>query len=229
MKKRCLSLSIIVTIAFAFTLTSVGWIAAGPEEGLDEVLSTDFSDGAKDWTPTDPNAWKVIKDGDKDVYAIMKKKSDYKPPVRSPYNRTIYQGAEVSDFVYDVELRSTTPYYNHRDLCLFFGYQDESHFYYVHFGQEADPHSNSIFLVNDAPRVSIANKTTKGTKWDDEFHHVRIVRNVEHGLIEVYFDDMENPIMVANDKTFTHGKVGIGSFDDQGNFNTVKLWGNKVK
>ena len=65
-------------------------------------------------------------------------------------------------------MRSTQEVYGHQDLCLFFGYQDASHFYYVHLGREADAHANSIFLVNGEPRVSIAQKRTDGTNWSKE-------------------------------------------------------------
>lgn len=36
-------------------------------------------------------------------------------------------------------------------------------------------------------------------------------------------------IMTANDKTFTWGRVGVGSFDDSGNWTDIKLRGVKVE
>ena len=56
---------------------------------------------------------------------------------------------------------------------------------------------------------------------------MKIERNPGTGDIKIYFDDMEKPTMTAVDKTFTWGKVGIGSFDDVGNWDNVKLWGAK--
>jgi len=41
----------------------------------------------------------------------------------------------------------------------------------------------------------------------------------------VYFDDMNQPAMRALDKTFEWGKIGIGSFDDVGVFDNIKIWG----
>jgi hypothetical protein len=35
--------------------------------------------------------------------------------------------------------------------------------------------------------------------------------------------------MTATDKTFTWGQVGVGSFDDTGNWADVKVWGVKVE
>ncbi|MBD3674324.1 MAG: hypothetical protein HUJ26_12435 [Planctomycetaceae bacterium] len=196
---------------------------------LPQIVEENFSDGAARWTPTDPEAWVMKSEGGKHFYSLIKKRSDYEPPVRSPYNRAILKEVVVSDFVMDVTFRSTIPDYNHRDLCLFFGYQDESHFYYVHFGKKTDDHANQIFIVNEKPRTKISTKTTPGTDWDDEWHHARIERSVESGEIKVYFDDMQTPVMTATDKTFTWGQVGIGSFDDTGDFEVVQLRGTKVR
>ena len=97
--------------------------------------------------------------------------------------------------------------------------------YYVHFGQKTDDHANQIFIVNNEPRTKISTKTTEGTPWDNEWHHARIVKKVDTGEISVFFDDMEHPAMTAVDKTFTSGKIGIGSFDDTGRFDDVLVYG----
>lgn len=51
--------------------------------------------------------------------------------------------------------------------------------------------------------------------------------NAESGLIEVYVDDFEFPIMSVVDKTFLSGRVGVGSFDDIGMFDDVRVTGIK--
>ena len=118
--------------------------------------------------------------------------------------------------------------YDHLDLCLFFGYEAPDRFYYVHLGKRADPHAHSIFLVNRKPRVSIAKERTDGTPWDQGWHHVRVRRETQSGLIEVFWDDMEKPVMRAQDRTFLSGRVGLGSFDDTGRFDDIRLWGQKT-
>jgi hypothetical protein len=101
--------------------------------------------------------------------------------------------------------------------------------YYVHFGKKTDDHANQIFIVNESDRKKISTKTTPGTDWNDEWHHARIVRDAETGKIEVFFDDMKTPVMTAVDRTFTTGRVGVGSFDDTGQFDHVALYGTKVE
>jgi hypothetical protein len=58
---------------------------------------------------------------------------------------------------------------------------------------------------------------------------VEAARDVESGLIEVYFDNMDKPVMSTEDKTFLHGTVGLGSFDDVGNFDDLYVWGEAVE
>ncbi|MEC9096268.1 MAG: hypothetical protein VX776_06515 [Planctomycetota bacterium] len=204
-----------------FTLSN---LALAAEPTLPIVATEDFSQSADNWEPKDPSAWKVVKQGSESFYSMFKD-SSYKPEVRSPVNFALLKDISVSDFVLDVDMRSTQEVYGHQDLCLFFGYQDASHFYYVHLGREADAHANSIFLVNGEPRVSIAQTRTDGTNWSKKWHHVRIKRDIEKGTIEVFFDDMKKPVMTTTDKHFVHGRVGIGSFDDTGDFDNFQLRG----
>ena len=196
------------------------------ETDLPLVFQDDFEKGADRWEPTDPKAWKINEvDGNK-VYSQFDK-SKYNPPYRSPLNISLLKDISVTDFVLEAKLRSTVKDYGHRDMCLVFGYQDPAHFYYVHLGKQTDDHANQIFIVNSAPRIKISTKTSTGTNWTDNWHHVKIVRRVSDGTIEVYFDDMKTPVMTATDKTFVHGRIGIGSFDDTGDWDDVKLYGVK--
>ncbi|MDZ4688007.1 MAG: hypothetical protein SH850_23280 [Planctomycetaceae bacterium] len=197
--------------------------------GLPLLYQDDFlnPDTAR-WEPSDPKAWKLAEQDGNPIFNQFAQ-SKVETPVRSPFNRCVLKGVIVGDFVLDVKLQSTARDYPHRSLCLFFGYQDPAHMYYVHFGQKTDDHANQIFIVNNEPRTKISTKTTEGTPWDNAWHHARIVRKVESGEIAVYFDDMEKPVMTAVDKTFAWGQVGIGSFDDTGNFDDVRVYGVKVK
>jgi hypothetical protein len=98
----------------------------------------------------------------------------------------------------------------------------------VHLGQRADDHANQIFIVNAAPRVKISTRSTEGTPWNAEWHHVRITRNAESGATAVYFDDMQTPVMEASDTTFAWGTVGVGTFDDTGDFDNLELRGVRI-
>lgn len=191
------------------------------------VFCDDFEGGSIDrWETSDPKAWRLAKVDGNSVFEQFQA-SKVQNPVRSPFNRALIKDVKVGSFVLDVKLQSTIKDYGHRDMCLFFGYQDPSHMYYVHLGKKTDDHANQIFIVNNEPRTKISLTTTPGTDWTDNWHHARIVRDVESGSIEVFFDDMSKPVMTAKDKTFLTGQVGAGTFDDTGRVDAVYLFGNK--
>ena len=58
---------------------------------------------------------------------------------------------------------------------------------------------------------------------------MKLVRDVEKGTIEVFFDDMETPCKVAEDKTFGWGMIGLGSFDDLGMWDDLRIEGALIE
>jgi hypothetical protein len=222
------------TLLFLLTGWVFAFLAVAPVGGEDKkadlplLFQDNFEKGAANWEPTDSKAWKVVETKKGKVYNQFRN-SKYKPPYRSPLNISLVKDVYVSDFILEAQVQSTGKDGPHRDMCLFFGHQDPSHFYYVHLAKRADDHANQVFIVNGAERKKISTKTTPGTRWDDKWHHVKIVRTVKDGAIAVYFDDMKKPVMTARDRTFPWGRVGLGSFDDSGNWQDVKLYGVKVE
>ncbi|HEY8505147.1 MAG TPA: hypothetical protein VIL46_11235 [Gemmataceae bacterium] len=216
--------------ACCVALAAVPLSAAEPAKemmGLPLAFHEDFAAGAqalRKFEFTDPKAWEIRQDAGRPVLALVAQ-SKYEPKVRSPLNIAWVKGLKVGPFVMEVELRSTTRDYNHRDLCLFFGGVDPEHFYYVHLGKKPDPNAHNVFIVNARPRRNIATKVDEGTPWTEKYHTARVVRK-EGGEIEVYFDG--KPAMTAKDDTFPAGRVGVGSFDDTGNFARITVWGRKA-
>jgi hypothetical protein len=195
------------------------------------VYAQDFGlpQAVNDFEMTDANAWRIIQENNGNVIELFGK-SDYESRVRSPFNIALIKDLSVGDFVLELDLNQTGKEYGHRDLCLFFGVNSATNFYYVHIASKVDNHANNIFIVNDEPRTKISTKTTEGTDWGktDSWHKVRIERKIETGSIKIYFDDMTNPIMEANDTHFVEGQIGIGSFDDTGKFDNIKIWAPEV-
>jgi hypothetical protein len=152
--------------------------------------------------------------------------SKYEPPFRSPPNVALLKDVTVGDFEITAKVQSTNVHAGpHRDMCIAWGYQDPSHFYYVHFGAASDPNACQIFIVDDAARTPITVKTATGTPWTEGWHSVKVIRRVEDGTIEVFFDDMDEPHMTAKDTRFQWGQVGLGTFDDNGNWDDFELRG----
>lgn len=175
---------------------------------------------------TDPKAWRISQDPSGKSLEIHGS-SEYSPPFRSPFNIAMISGKKFGSFILEADLQQTGKEYGHRDLCLFFGMKDAAHFYYVHLASQADPNAHNIFLVNGAPRTNIAQQVTEGIDWGttEDWHKVRLERNIETGSIKVFFDNMDEPIMMAEDKHFDLGYIGFGTFDDSGKFDNIKIWG----
>ncbi len=79
-------------------------------------------------------------------------------------------------------------------------------------------------IVHNAPRNAMT-ENTKEVAWDDEWHTIKLTRDSKSGRIAIYFDDMEEPHLTVVDKTFSKGRVGIGSFDDMNDFDDVRVYG----
>jgi hypothetical protein len=202
------------------TLTA---FAEEPPKNHKLILNEDFEQGLEGWEIIDPMTWALRKQADgTQSLEILARESEYKPAVRSPGHIALARDVNVGDFDLTFRVRSTNDTGGHRDCCVFFGYQDPTHFYYVHLGAVPDPHSGQIMIVNDAPRLALTTNEKKVT-WDDEWHTVKLKRRLADGTIRIYFDDMEKPIMEVVDKTFGKGRIGIGSFDDMNEFDDIKL------
>ncbi|MFO0912853.1 MAG: hypothetical protein U0795_07840 [Pirellulales bacterium] len=189
------------------------------------VFEDDFEHGADRWDPVDREGWRIerLEDGNH-IFHQHLKSSSYTPQHRSPLHQAYAKDLKVGSFVLEARVRSTHPDYGHRDACVFFGRENPSRLYYVHFGQKTDDHANQIFIVNDSPRAKISTQTNPGTPWDEAWHQVRIERDAKAGTIDVYFDDLDRPAMKAVDTTFAEGAIGIGSFDDTAAWDNVRIY-----
>jgi hypothetical protein len=56
-----------------------------------------------------------------------------------------------------------------------------------------------------------------------------VERDVPSGGIRVFFDDDPSPVLSAVDRTLLAGRVGVGSFDETGEFRVVEVTGAPAK
>jgi hypothetical protein len=183
-----------------------------------------FADPAQ-WSFGDSTAWRWSGKG-KDRVLQLVAKSTAKPTYRSPFNLAWFEGKEWKDFTLTAELRLTKFDAGNNDLCIAFGRAGENRFYYAHLGEKADEPHHQIHIVDEADRKPVTTFRTTGTPWKEgTWHTVKIVRNTATGDIGVWFDDMDKPVLTAKDKTLDWGKIGLGSFDDLGEFRNVRVKG----
>lgn len=149
----------------------------------------------------------------------LNRMSMYRPPFRSPRAIALLDEFEYRSFTLEVRLMQTGREYGHRDLCIVFGFESATRFYYVHLATTPDANAHNVFLVDGAPRRNLLPPQESGVDWgQSEWHKVRLVRDVDEGTVRVYFDDMETPVLEARDSTLEWGRIGFGSFDDTGRF-----------
>ena len=141
--------------------------------------------------------------------------------MRSPTSLAVLKEPVVGDFVLSVDLLQTGREYGHRDLCLFFGYTSPTSYYYVHLAPAPDERAHNVFIVNGADRARIGPIPRSGFGWRDVWHTVRLERIGDS--IRVFADDDPEPILAVRDSTFRSGRIGFGSFDDQGMFARVRI------
>lgn len=174
---------------------------------------------------SDPSVWDVIALDDRRALEL-KGPSTYKPPHRSPLAIALLKTPVFTDVTVTAELQQTGREYGHRDLCLFFGFASKDRFYYTHLATTPDANAHNVFLVDGAARRNLLPPQESGVVWGtDVRHQVRLERRAATGLIRVFFDDMDKPILEVVDRTIGAGRVGFGSFDDTGRFSNIVVEG----
>jgi len=203
-----------------------------PQTMLDFPLlfASDFENGRADgWEPGVSARWLVAREDGSFVYQLTA--PGEAGPVRAPTSWSVVGDLDVGSFVFTGRMRcKTDPANSKRDMCVIFHFQDPTHFYYVHFSASSDDVHNIIGLVDGADRVKINREPAGASVFrltDRRFHKFKVTSDAATGEIKAYLDDMAAPILTAADKTFTHGRVGVGSFDDTGSFDDLKIWGEK--
>ena len=151
-------------------------------------------------------------------------------PIRRPAALAVLHSTPLVRATVQVEMRSTAPEeVKNRDLEIIFGYESPQRFYYVHLAGITDANHNGIFLVADKDRRRIDDGTAAPQLTDCNWHRVRVERDGETGQIEVFVDGKSQPALRATDTSIRAGRVGLGSFDDTGEFRQLSVAGNTVK
>ncbi len=170
-----------------------------------------------DITCFDEAIWSV--DGDELVFT---EGSTYTPPHRSPRAIALFPMLVGGSYVIEVQAQQTGRDYGHRDLCVFFDWQNPAQFGYCHLATEADPNSHHIQIVDNTQRTPCTTWRTEGVDWGrGNWHDLRIERDGNAGTIRAFFDG--DLVLEGADTRFSGGRIGLGSFDDQGRFRNLRV------
>jgi len=210
----------ILFLCAAFVAASLG--LAGAQRTA--INSLDFRDG---FETGDMSAWQFpyqedweILGGAHEHYLHMKRMRNPGVP-RRPLQYALLKNKPVGSFEFQAEVRR-----ERRSMIVVFNYVDTLHFYYTHLSVDSggvQPVHNGIFIVNGGDRKRIAGISAAPALPDNNWHHVRIARDARIGSIEIFMDRSSQPLFSVTDQTFKCGLIGIGSFDETGDFKNIEL------
>ena len=146
------------------------------------------------------------------------------PGPRRPIQFALAQTPELSQMSLEMDAKP-----RRRSLILVFAYRDAAHFDYAHLSTDTgiqQPVHNGIFHVFGGERVRISSQGgPPAFPQTDRWYHVILKHDGETGEVEVSVDGQQIPALHAVDLSLTSGRVGVGSFDEVGDFKNVKIIG----
>jgi hypothetical protein len=172
-----------------------------------------------------PEDWQILSEGHLHYLHMLRPRPPGVP--RRPLQFARLKGVSVGSFTLNLKIRR-----EHGSMIVVFGYVDTLHFYYAHLSK--DPGTkvavhNGIFIVDGGERRRIAGVSAQPALPDLSWHDVRIVRDVGSGSIQVFVDRRAQPLFSVVDRTFLCGQIGLGSFDETGDFAHLRLKGTSAE
>lgn len=213
--KRISPILLMVITAGIFALTSAG----GPVLRSLEFRDDFESDALSAWQFPYPEDWTILAEGANHYLHMLRNREPGVP--RRPLQFARLSRARVGSFDFRARVRREGT-----SMIVVFNYVDTLHFYYAHLSADygtKQPVHNGLFMVNGEPRQRIAGAEAEPALPDRAWHTVRVRRDVPAGRIEVFMDNDRAPRFQVIDRTFNCGEVGIGSFDETGDFDDIQL------
>jgi len=176
------------------------------------------------WSVPKAADWKVVQ---QDGSQILRLVTGREPPPgpRRPMQFALADTREFRQVRVELGLRPLK-----RSLLIVFAYRDPEHFDYAHLSTDTaakQPRHNGIFHVYGGERVRISSETGPAAfAISNRWYQVRLQFEGSSGRVQVTVDGQHIPALDAVDLSLSRGKVGIGSFDETGDFRDVKITGN---
>ena len=201
---------------------AVGLAVDIPANPSEEVPPNPSLTGAwEGWEPLAPGHWSVTESENRKVLHLHRN-APQRPPVRRPGMYILSPDGNLKDVVLTCRVKTLRPpEIKNRDICILFGFQDDTHFYYAHISSASDGQVHNVIMrVDGNSRTRINQEPLPEPLLADVWHTV----SVEHrssGEITVQVDG--KTIMTAHDTTYPAGRVGLGSFDDTALFTDFSI------
>jgi len=141
---------------------------------------------------------------------------------RRPLQFALVKDLCLGDFTLRVKVRRAG-----RSMLIVFGYVDTLHFYYAHLSADSGDHRvhNGLFKVDGGERFRLAGEGAAPALPDQNWHEAKIARKDSSGDIQVFIDGDQEPRFRHADASFRFGRIGLGSFDETGSFDDLRVEG----
>ncbi len=147
---------------------------------------------------------------------------------RRPVQFALAETAEFRQVEFEVEARKEAFAERQRrtSLMLVYAWQSPDRFNYVHLSVDAAlraPHHNGVFHVFGGERVRISPLEGPPSLREGVWHRIRLTFDGGAGKVRVWVDGETSASLSACDESLRHGRVGLGSFFDYGEFRRFRI------
>ncbi|HEY7303401.1 MAG TPA: hypothetical protein VH601_04780 [Bryobacteraceae bacterium] len=173
------------------------------------------------WTVPEASDWKIEQENGAQILRLVTHRGPLPGP-RRPIQFALADTPPLEKATVEADMRPLG-----LSLIIVFAYRDAAHFDYAHLSVDTatkEAHHNGVFHVYDGERVRIspvdgpAAFSSRG-----QWHHVQFVWDGTTGEVQVRVNGQFVPALHAVDLSLRSGRVGLGSFDETGDFKNVKI------
>lgn len=172
------------------------------------------------WTVQNAADWK-IEDGP--VLKLIASANPIPGQPRRPQKFAVAETAPFRKVTVEAEIRP-----GGRSLIIVYSWQDETHYNYAHISSDTAVKQNvhnGMFHVFGGERVRISALDGPQSFTTQEWTPVKLVFDGDTGRCYVEVNGKRNPSLEAVDLSLRHGRVGLGSFNELGEFRRVRISG----
>jgi hypothetical protein len=173
------------------------------------------------WTVPEPSDWKIEQENGTQILRLVTHRGPLPGP-RRPIQFALADTPPLEKATMEADMRPLG-----LSLMIVFAYRDAAHFDYAHLSVDTatkEAHHNGIFHVYDGERVRIsAVDGPAAFSARGQWHHVQLVWDGTTGEVQVKVNSEPVPALHAVDLSLRSGRVGLGSFDETGDFKNVTI------
>lgn len=172
-----------------------------------------------DWTVEQPSDWAV----ENGLLRLLVKGEPPAGQPRRPTKIALLNSKPYRKVTVEAEVKR-----NGRSVIIVYGWQDPSHYNYAHISSDAAAKQNvhnGMFHVFGGERARISPLDGPPSLDTTDWTPVKLVFDGETGRCYVEVNGKRNPSLEAVDLSLRWGRVGLGSFNETGDFRNVKITG----